>query len=238
MVGDLPEDRFRDILRFLSYYSSYKITDEDHEDTTKSEGSGRAKPNKVHEGLSDKIDIAEKELHEKSHDEHAKKDNEEDKNLKKAIFSDPTAFSDTNLNDIIDAFAKIGFKNGSFVNQFQNGDLTNLLILFNKWINLDPGVPSAENVFENMPAAEEVLAPRTLPIDAFRSTYMAFNFIPLDVYQGPGMRNLYMGNALSPGMNTSSAGNPYEPGSSSPGGAYKTDGQKKREEKGDGWLGY
>ncbi len=54
----------------------------------------------------------------------------------KVSFEDPSTVADTSLNSIIDAFAHIQ-KDGSFISRFEDSSLNRLLILFNRWINID-----------------------------------------------------------------------------------------------------
>lgn len=104
----------------------------------------------------------------------------EEISFKKIIFNDPTKVSDASLNTILDAFSRIGFKNGSFISQFNSDSVSKALMVFNRWINIEQNIPEAEDIFKIMPSQEaEVVNPLEASVSTF-SKYNSFN--PEQVY--------------------------------------------------------
>ncbi|MBD3204029.1 hypothetical protein GF327_07040 [Candidatus Woesearchaeota archaeon] len=126
--------------------------------------------------------ISKKQKQDKSEIEEKIEDIQEkhkkiQKDLKKSIFEKPfESFDERNLNEIIDAFSRIG-KKESFVSNFMDSDVSNLLIMFNKWINLEEKIPAAEEVFVN----ETNFPENSMPV--FEPNQLRYEgFIPEEIY--------------------------------------------------------
>ncbi|MFH0875202.1 MAG: hypothetical protein V1859_04645 [archaeon] len=143
------------ILRNISsYYTIQTIEDKNHAE--KNDLSGFQNNKVEHKGSNH---VGE-EGHVKSDDKNVldesepniDAESEPEKINKNIIFSNPNTVRDHTINEIIDAFAKIGMSDPAFISRINDDSLTRLLVLFNKWINIDI---RQEEIFSNITPKEE-----------------------------------------------------------------------------------